>query len=113
MTDPASAKRARLAINALTVAADENSHFEGCHCANMMVHPAYMSHVGDQDCEPKVLEALPIMRLMSGSDQNLQVQAGMLDRILQDIENGLWWMKPVGRPWELRLLQEDTADVMG
>ena len=107
------AERGRMAINALTGAADENARYEGCHCANMMVHPAYMSHVGDQDCEPKVLEALPIMRMMSGSEQNLHVQAGMLDRILRDVEDGLWWMKPEGRPWELRPLKEDTADVMG
>jgi len=76
-----------------------------------------MNHVGDEDCQPKLLEALPMMRLMSGSDQNLDVYKKMLQHRtfgpVSEISEGLFWIRRSGRPWTSRSLQEDVVDVMG
>ena len=57
----------------------------------------------------KPVEALPTLRVMSGSEQNLDVDRRMVDALLSDIdEGGLWWLKTAGRPWREETFEEDT-----
>ena len=107
------ASRAQLAINGLIGTADPEHKYETYHTANFNVHPPYMNHVGNDDCGPKALEALSLMRVMSGSEQDMDVQDRMFARPVADIEDGLWWINREDRPWVSRRLEEDVADVMG
>jgi hypothetical protein len=103
------AERGRLAINALTGMADLAYKYEPYHCANLAGHPASMNHTWGGNCTPKVAEALSMMRVMTGSDQNLAVDLRMLDPVVADVENGLWWIKAEGTPWREQTYREDTV----
>ena len=93
------AERAALAINGLTRIVDPNC-YETYQCANFNVKPAYMNHMYGGPCLQKPVEALPMMRVMSGSGQNQDVDRKMLEAITREIEaDGLWWLRLEGRPW--------------
>src|SRR5512139_3796110 len=72
------AERAELALNALVGTADRQYRCEPFHCGNLNTHPAYMNHMWGGPCTPKVIEALPMMRIMCGSDRDLDVDREML-----------------------------------
>ena len=102
------AERAALAINALTRTADPEHGYEVYHCANLNVHPAYMNHMYGGPCQPKPVEALPLMRIMSGSDRNLDFDQKMMDCMLSSVENGLWWLKS-DVPWRAESFEGDIV----
>lgn len=94
------ADRSALAINALTAAADPDANYATYLCANLLVNPPYMNHMEGGPCHSKAVEALPLLRLASGSTHNLDVEKGMLDRMLTDIEqDGIAWLNTDGKPW--------------
>ena len=104
------AARAALAINALTGSADERFFYESCQCSHLDHQPPYMNWVWNGPCMPKPLHALPLLRTMSGSMQNADIDAKMLEAITRDIdEDGLWWMKVEGRPWRQETMGEDQV----
>ena len=102
------AERARLAVNALTGSADRERGCEPYTCANFNVHPAYMNHVAGGPCTPKVIEALPMMRIASGSNQDLDVDREMLEAVMSNVgEDGLWWIP--GMPWYEESYRQDSV----
>jgi hypothetical protein len=61
-----------------------------------------MNHLTGGCCTPKVMEALLMTRLMSGSEQDIAAEDGMWEWVLSCIdEKGLWWLKSEGRPWQI------------
>ena len=106
------ATRAALAINALTRTTDSTHNYESYQCANFNVRPPYMNHSWGGPCLQKPAEALPMMRVMSGSEQNLEVDRAMVEGLLSDIDDdGLWWLKTEGRPWRAETFKEDNVFV--
>jgi len=94
------AERARLSVHGLIGMIDVEHNYEPYHCANLTVNPAYMNHTTGGCCTPKVMEALMLTRLMSGSEQGIAEEAGMWEWVLECIEkDGLWWLKTEKRPW--------------
>jgi len=94
------AERARLSVHGLTGMIDAEHNYEPYHCANMTVKPAYMNHTTGGCCTPKVMEALLLTRIMSGSEEGISEEAGMWEWMLGGIEDdGLWWLRTEGRPW--------------
>ena len=95
------AERARLSVNNLTGMIDKNNNFEPYHTADFTSDPPYMNHMTGGCCTPKVMESLLMTRLMSGSEQDIAAETGMWEWVLDSIdENGLWWLKSEGRPWQ-------------
>ena len=104
------AERARLAVNALTSITDPEHNYESYQCANFNVHPPYMNHMWAGPCIPKPIEALPLLRIASGSRHNIEVDQEMLNGVIRDIdEDGLWWQNMAGRPWRSETFKEDQV----
>ena len=96
------AERARQVINPLTEATDANADRE-IYCMGVFcVKPALLCHgVSDANVQPKFQLTVPLMRMISGSDQNLQVEADWLTRLRRCIgPDGLFYLPLRGRPWE-------------
>src|SRR5690606_9161662 len=71
--------------------------------------PAGMGHVCVGDlmyCTPKYLEALPMLRIMTGSHDNMDVERALMTSLLQLIdEDGLFYVPTVEKettPWRIR-----------
>ena len=102
------AERAALSVNALTGAVDPEHSYETYHCAHIDHNPPYMNHRAGGPCHSKVMHVLPLMRLVSGSTQNVDYDDKMLEFAIQDVEDdGLWWLKMEGRPWRQEVYGED------
>ena len=96
------AERARLVINPLTEATDPKADYENYFMGVFYVKPPLMCHgVSDANTHPKFQIAVPLMRIISGSRQNLHVEAKWMERTLKCIgQDGLLYMPLKGRPWE-------------
>ena len=104
------AERAALAVNALTGSADERFFHESCQCSHLDHRTPYMNWVWNGPCMQKPLHALPLLRAMSGSTQNADIDEKMLEAITRDIdEDGLWWLKVKDRPWRQDTFKEDQV----
>jgi len=112
------AYRAELAINCLTGALDPERGYElylGVHFAN---NPPFMHHEasGLPTNNPKFAESLAMMRVMSGSQQNLDIEHGMLLRSLALVySDGLYYAPIIGRPWHQTWhhADDDFANIYG
>ncbi|MBM3240005.1 hypothetical protein FJZ31_27275 [Candidatus Poribacteria bacterium] len=97
------ADRASLAINALTGALDPERSYEIYFVVRFSANPPYMYHdtTGLPTNNPKFAESLPLMRVMSGSDKNLDIENGMINSMVSLIaEDGLYYAKASKeRPW--------------
>ncbi|MCH2126504.1 MAG: glycoside hydrolase family 127 protein [Pirellulaceae bacterium] len=94
------AERARLAVNAITGAADPHNNYEVFQCGHCDQQPANFNHNHGGPCLAKAIDVLPRMRRMSGSRQNEDFDRKIVNSMLRDVdENGLWWIKGEGRPW--------------
>ena len=76
------AERARQVINPLTeatdVGADREIYFMGVFC----VKPALLCHgVSDANVQPKFQLTVPLMRMISGNEQNLHVESEWITRL--------------------------------
>ncbi len=112
------AKRAELAINCLTGALDPDYGYELFFITQFAANPPIMFHEasGLPTNNPKFAESLPMMRLMSGSTQNLDIEKGMMERILAMIHtDGLYYAPLIGRPWHQTWSKadDDFANVYG
>jgi len=99
------ADRARLAVNGLTGTLDPEHGYEVYQlCSASGAYP-YFTHenTGLPTINPKYAEALPMMRVMSGSTQNPDHDSEMMKVILSRIKRpGLYYVPPATetyRPW--------------
>jgi len=94
------AERAALCINALTGAtnplADHELYFWACFFRN----PVAMRNNIDDWCQTKFMEALPLLRIASGSRARLEVDEVWHRVTLKSIgPDGLFYLPLTGRPW--------------
>ncbi|MBN1918824.1 MAG: glycoside hydrolase family 127 protein [Verrucomicrobia bacterium] len=114
------AERAALAINALTRVVDPEGGYELYFVAEFAEDPPklYREWCGIFNTG-KFLEALPLMRMMSGSDFNLDVDVGIMESYLRDAgSDGLYYAPVKDRPWAFYIEQGTeqvpfTRDVFG
>jgi hypothetical protein len=108
------ADRAELALHALTGALDPECDYEIYFYAHFR-NPARMIHetTGLPTNNPKFAESLPMMRVMCGSDLNLDIEAAMMKALLSNIAGDGLYYSPArpNRPWHGA--SEDFANVYG
>lgn len=91
---------ARLAINGLTGPTDPDADYEIYWRANFTSSPVMMWHSESDIVQAKFVEALPLMRLASGSDLNRHVEQRWMEILLQmQGPDGLVYLPRIGRPW--------------
>ena len=94
------AQRAHLAVNGLTGATDPEADYELYFILVLGNNPPYMYHDFNDHVQIKFYEALPLMRLASGSRQNLHVEQRLMEVLLQmQGPDGLLYYPRVGRLW--------------
>ena len=90
------AERARLAINALTRCLDVDERYTMFCQVRYTADPAYLLHlsIGDIFDNPKWAESLAMLRLMSGSNQNLDIDKKLMDAMVEliDPQDGLYYL---------------------
>ena len=88
------AERARLAVHGLTSFLNPDRNYEHYSYGLFNVNPPYMSNEGDGGANwGKIAEALVMARAMSGSQENLDIQANMLKGMLNNIQpNGNYFV---------------------
>jgi hypothetical protein len=66
------------------------------------VPPRITLDIGSYLCAlPKYREALPLLRMMTGSQKGLEIDKAWADHLLKGIgPDGLWYVTRVGRPWD-------------
>lgn len=112
-----------LAINGLLGSLDPAADCE-CVFLNILdVHPAYMLHWSSMvsGVMPKYVEALPLLRLMSGSSQDRQLEGEFIQAMLRNAEeDGLIYDRASEkRPWNVGVFygradwNEDYANMAG
>lgn len=102
------AAMSELTINALTCATDPQQDHEmyfSLYCGN----PMRMSHSAADWCTPKYIEALALLRVVTGSDFMSGVDQVWQDSILKSIgPDGLYYLPIKGKPWYGR---EDATEL--
>lgn len=117
------AEHGRLAINGMLGSLNPDLNYE-CVFLNILdVHPAYMLHWSSMvsGVMPKYIEALPLLRQMSGSEQGMVLQQGFMDAMLKNMsEDGLIYdRQDPRRPWNVGVgygvqnWDEDYANMAG
>ena len=93
-------ERAALAINCLTEPTNPDADYELYWIVNLNNNPPSMTHRIHDHVQSKFMEALPLLRLASGSDQNLHVERRRLEALLHmQGPDGLFYYPVGGRPW--------------
>lgn len=93
-------ERAALAVNVLTESTDPEADYEMYWLCHLGRNPIIMQHDFSDHCQCKFMEALPLMRVISGSSQNEQVDRRWMEVLLrQQDEDGLLYTPIKGRPW--------------
>ena len=100
-------ERARLGIHGLTGTVDPAIGYEPYFLNFFGARPAYMIHWSSMvsGVLPKYMEALALLRCMSGSSENLEIEQGLLAAVAENIaEDGLIYdrQRP-DRPWNVGL----------
>ena len=96
------ADRGSLALHALTGALDYQNGYELYFVVRFCHNPPVMLHEGTglPTNNPKFAEAQPMMRVMSGSDYNLDIQQAMMKSMLGNVhDDGLYYSPLERRPW--------------
>ena len=93
-------ERATLGVNGLAGPTDPMADYELYWVVHFMANPSIMTHDWNDHVQVKFMEALPLLRLASGSDQNPEVEQRWMEVMLhmQGPDGLLYWPK-VGRPW--------------
>ncbi len=93
-------QRASLAVNGLTSPTDPDADYEIYWTVNFNHNPPMMAHDDNDHVQVKFMEALPLMRLISGSDQNLHVDERWMQVLLRmQGPDGSLYYPLKGRPW--------------
>ena len=91
-------ERAALAVNGLTGPTDPDKDHLLYFRVNFSANPPVMSHGRSDICQSKFMEALPLMRIASGSDLNAQVDEVWMSAALRMIgQDGLVYWPSL--PW--------------
>ncbi|MFH1568094.1 MAG: hypothetical protein ABIL09_08860 [Gemmatimonadota bacterium] len=117
------ADHGRMALNGLLGSLDPAADYE-CTFLNILdVHPAYMLHWSSMvsGVMPKYVEALPLLRLMSGSPQDPDLESGFVQAMVRNAEeDGLIYDRALpARPWNVGVFygrpdwNEDYANMAG
>ena len=117
------AEHGRLAINGLLGSLDPALDYECAFLSLFDVHPAYLLHWSSMvsGVMPKYMEALPLLRLMCGSREGMDLQEGFVGAMLRNMdEDGLVYDRArPDRPWNTgvgygkRGWDEDYANMAG
>ena len=118
------AERAKLSLNVLTGALNPELDYEIYFVARLLSNPPYMYHdtTGLPTNNPKFAESLPMMRIMCGSDWNIEVEEKMMAMMISNIAvDGLFYAHASkNRPWHegfghniYPIWHEDFANVYG
>jgi len=95
-------ERATLAVNVLTRATDPEADYELYFNSDFRRNPPLMDHNFNGICDCKFMEALPLMRLVSGSRENLDVDRVWREVALRNLgPDGIYYYPLRGRPWAL------------
>ena len=78
-------ERAELAVNGLTGPTDTEKDYMLYFRVHFNANPPMMSHSGSDICQVKFMEALPLMRIIGGSDKNKQVDRVWMSSALRMI----------------------------
>lgn len=93
------AEAAKLAINVLTCANNRLQDYEQ-YFSVYIGNPLRMAHNFSDWCTPKYMEALALLRVVTGSTFMTQVDQTWQDQILKSIgPDGLFYFPIVGKPW--------------
>jgi len=94
------AQMASLAINGLTGPTDPEADYEIYWQVAFNTNPPVMWHAESDCVQAKHMEALPLLRLASGSRQNLHVEKRWTE-VLRQMQgpDGLLYFPKIGRPW--------------
>jgi hypothetical protein len=118
------AKHGAMAINGVIGSMDHNrKNFEISFLNILDVHPAYMLHWSTMvsGVQPKYIELLPLLRMMSGSEQDREIEKGFVDAMVRNMsEDGLVYDRSLdNRPWNTGVSygrkgwDEDYANMAG
>jgi hypothetical protein len=112
-----------LAINGLLGSLDPEADFEGVFLNILDVNPPYMLHWSTMvsGVMPKFVAALPMLRIMSGSEQSRDLEQGFMDSMIRNMEeDGLVYDRALeSRPWNVGVYygkadwNEDYANMAG
>jgi len=93
-------ERAALAVNGLTSPTDPLADHEMYSTVFFRRSPPMMQHDYSDHCQVKFMEALPLMRIISGSDLNSEVDRSWMSAALRmQGPDGLIYTPVKGRPW--------------
>jgi len=95
------ADRARLAINGIGGSIDPSlmTMYGLIHFQTLTPHQQHWASA-ETLCDPKFGESLPLMRLMSGSEQYLDLEARYRQAMRSRVQDGLYWdLYDPRRPW--------------
>ena len=85
----------------MTAPTDASADYEIYWLVFFKNRPAMMQHDWNDQVEAKFMGALPLLRIMSGSDLNPQVEQRWMEVALHQIgPDGLAYMPSKGRPWD-------------
>ena len=118
---PDLAEHAHYAINQATRLWAPEWGYEQLFGVNMSVNPPIleMGHGGLLNCGPKVIEALPMLRTMTGSTYNIEVDGKAMGSILMVTgKDGLCYQPIENRPWAFfeeptRKIGKPYSDIFG
>jgi hypothetical protein len=100
------AEMARLLVNGLTGPNDPRADYEQYFGPDLGSNPARMGHDWSDQCQMRSMKALPLMRHISGSNLNSQIDQVWLDVVLKSIgPDGLYYLPTKGRPWSHRYVE--------
>ena len=97
------AERARMALHSVTAMTNPNIEYEQYFTITHMSQPPAMDHnASDMHGHGKFLEVTPLMRVMSGSTENMNVEKAWLEVTLKmQGPDGLFYVPTTGRDWIL------------
>lgn len=91
-------ERARLTMHAMTEATDPLADYEVYWTVDLRSNPVQMRNKRQM---PKFVEAMPLMRTITGSDFNGHVEQRWLEVLLRSLgPDGLYYKPRQGRPWD-------------
>ena len=104
-------ERAGLAVNGLTGPTDPLADHELYIYVFLRANPPMMLHCPDDWCTAKHTESLPLMRIVSGSSLNEEVDRRWMEVALRQVgDDGLVYLPLDGRPWALIGLEKLAAN---
>jgi hypothetical protein len=100
------AEMAKLLVNGLSGPNDPGADYEQYFGPNLGSNPPVMGHDWSDQCQMRSMKALPLMRHISGSDLNHDIDQAWMNVVLKSIgPDGLYYMPTQGRPWAHRYVE--------